>query len=61
VKLRYVATPLNAGAGLNPDQYKTNCFSLLQVEILKENGNQLILHCSAGYDNSPTSELKEAG
>lgn len=32
-----------------------------QVEILKENGNQLILHCSAGYDNSPTSELKEAG
>lgn len=32
-----------------------------QVEILKENGNQLILHCSAGYDNSPTAELKEAG
>jgi len=32
-----------------------------QVEILKENGNKLILHCSAGYDNSPTVELKEAG
>jgi len=32
-----------------------------QVEILKENGNKLILHCSAGFDNSPTVELKEAG
>jgi len=32
-----------------------------QVEIIKENGNQLILHCSAGFDNSPTSELREAG
>jgi len=32
-----------------------------QVEILKENGTKLVLHCSAGYDNSPTKELKEAG
>jgi len=32
-----------------------------QVEILKDNGTQLILHCSAGYDNSPTQELKAAG
>ena len=32
-----------------------------QVEIIKENGNKLVLHCSAGFDNSPTSELKEAG
>jgi len=32
-----------------------------QVEILKENGNKLILHCSAGFDNSPTEELKAAG
>jgi len=32
-----------------------------QVSILKENGTKLILHCSAGYDNSPTEELKEAG
>ena len=32
-----------------------------QVEILKANGNKLILHCSAGFDNSPTDLLKEAG
>jgi len=32
-----------------------------QVDILKENGNKLILHCSAGFDNSPTEELKAAG
>jgi len=32
-----------------------------QVEILKDNGTKLILHCSAGFDNSPTNELKEAG
>jgi len=32
-----------------------------QVEILKENGTKLILHCSAGFDNSPTEELKAAG
>jgi len=32
-----------------------------QVSILKENGNKAILHCSAGFDNSPTAELKEAG
>merc|ERR1719283_513366 len=32
-----------------------------QVEILKDNGTQLILHCSAGYDNSPTEELRAAG
>ena len=32
-----------------------------QVEILKENGTALILHCSAGYDNSPTQQLKAAG
>ena len=32
-----------------------------QVDILKENGNRAILHCSAGFDNSPTSELKAAG
>jgi len=32
-----------------------------QVEILKENGTELILHCSAGFDNSPTEELKAAG
>merc|ERR1719431_773096 len=32
-----------------------------QVVILKENGNKLILHCSAGFDNYPTVELKEAG
>jgi len=35
--------------------------SASQVDILKENGNQLILHCSAGFDNAPTNELKEAG
>ena len=32
-----------------------------QVEILKENGTRLVLHCSAGFDNSPTQELREAG
>jgi len=32
-----------------------------QIGILKDNGNKLILHCSAGFDNSPTTELKEAG
>ncbi|XP_023344956.1 uncharacterized protein LOC111714140 isoform X2 [Eurytemora carolleeae] len=32
-----------------------------QVPILVENGTKLILHCSAGYDNSPTVELKAAG
>ena len=32
-----------------------------QVAIIKENGNKLVLHCSAGFDNSPTSELREAG
>merc|ERR1711872_1035617 len=32
-----------------------------QVDILKENGNKLVLHCSAGFDNSPTEELKAAG
>jgi len=32
-----------------------------QATILKDNGNQLILHCSAGFDNSPTEELKSAG
>jgi len=32
-----------------------------QVEILKKNGNELILCCSAGYDNVPLEELKEAG
>ena len=32
-----------------------------QVRILKENGTKLVLHCSAGFDNSPTSELREAG
>ena len=32
-----------------------------QVGILQENENQLILHCSTGYDNSPTPELKAAG
>jgi len=32
-----------------------------QVDILKENGNKLVLHCSAGYDNSPSEELKAAG
>jgi len=32
-----------------------------QVEILKDNGTKLILHCSAGFDNSPTEELKAAG
>ena len=32
-----------------------------QVEIIKNNGNKLILHCSAGFDNSPSQELREAG
>ena len=32
-----------------------------QVQILRDNGNKLILHCSAGFDNSPTSELRAAG
>jgi len=32
-----------------------------QVNILKANGNKLILHCSAGFDNSPHELLKEAG
>jgi len=32
-----------------------------QATILKDNGNKLILHCSAGFDNSPTEELKAAG
>ena len=31
-----------------------------QVEIIKNNGTKLILHCSAGFDNSPTQELREA-
>jgi len=32
-----------------------------QVHILVENGNKLILHCSAGFDNSPWEECKEHG
>ena len=32
-----------------------------QVEIIKNNGTKLIMHCSAGFDNSPTQELREAG
>ncbi len=32
-----------------------------QVDIIKNNGNKLILHCSAGFDNSPSQELREAG
>ena len=28
---------------------------------MKDNGNKLVLHCSAGFDNSPTTELREAG
>ena len=32
-----------------------------QVEIIKSNGTKLILHCSAGFDNSPIQELREAG
>ena len=32
-----------------------------QVDIIKNNGTKLILHCSAGFDNSPTQELREAG
>jgi D-lactate dehydrogenase len=31
------------------------------VEILKENGNKLMLCCSAGFDNLPLDQLKEAG
>ena len=31
-----------------------------QVEIIKNNGTKLILHCSAGFDNSPTQELRVA-
>ncbi len=32
-----------------------------QVEILKSNGNKLILCCSAGFDNVPLEQCKEAG
>jgi len=32
-----------------------------QVQILVENGNKLVLHCSAGFDNAPSELLKEAG
>ena len=32
-----------------------------QVEILKQNGNKLILCCSAGFDNLPLDEVKAAG
>lgn len=32
-----------------------------QVEIMKENGNQLILCFGAGYDNIPLEQCKEAG
>jgi len=32
-----------------------------QVEILKKNGTKIVLHCSAGFNNSPTAELKDAG
>lgn len=32
-----------------------------QVEILKSNGNKLILCCSAGFDNIPLEEVKAAG
>jgi D-lactate dehydrogenase len=31
------------------------------VEILKSNGNKLILCCSAGFDNVPLEECKAAG
>eukprot|EP00397_Hematodinium_sp_SG-2012_P037999 GEMP01041279.1.p1 GENE.GEMP01041279.1~~GEMP01041279.1.p1 ORF type:complete len:336 (+),score=89.38 GEMP01041279.1:45-1052(+) len=31
------------------------------VATLKQNGNKLVLHCSAGFDNSPTVELRAAG
>ena len=32
-----------------------------QVDILKSNGNKLILCCSAGFDNIPLDEVKAAG
>ena len=32
-----------------------------QVEILKENGNRLVLCCSAGYDNVPVEACTAAG
>ena len=32
-----------------------------QVAILKSNGNELIVCCSAGYDNVPVQQCKEAG
>lgn len=32
-----------------------------QVDILKANGNKLILCCSAGFDNIPLDKCKEAG
>lgn len=32
-----------------------------QVDILKSNGNKLILCCSAGFDNVPVDQCKEAG
>ncbi len=32
-----------------------------QVEILKANGNKLILCCSAGFDNVPIDLCKQAG
>ena len=32
-----------------------------QVEILKANGNKLVLCCSAGFDNVPIELCKEAG
>jgi len=32
-----------------------------QVEILKSNGNKLILCCSAGFDNIPLEEVKASG
>jgi len=41
--------------------FVNNKISANQVEILKDNGTKLILHCSNGFDNSPTNELKEAG
>ena len=32
-----------------------------QIDILKDNGNKLILCCSAGFDNIPVDKCKEAG
>ena len=32
-----------------------------QVDILKRNGNKLILCCSAGFDNVPMEQCKAAG